>query len=619
MNINMNKKKKNLETITIVFVVLVSFLLPIGTQTCSGASSKKSSQKKLTPTSHITKSTLEFVDVDHDQHDKSTTYLNYAKASYQQLKAGSDKNGKFYLQEALKNYHQVLSSDTSIYPYEGMIRLLFDCGHYAKIVELYEKRQKEFDDAFGKNTEIQLALAQSLIMVNKEQQAEAIFSDLIQKNPANAQIAYHTAVSYINNFIQHLKIDPTIAKTKYIRAQNFLDACIAKKSLKARHFLFYFLKSKLALSYNDKNKALTYIEKSLALMANFDQGILLKAMLLQQLGNVNEAIKGYQNYLTLTGRDDAVEKQLMELLFSQKRFDEAAEYQKKQTLENTEANSGESYFDLALLERKAERFDSALEHIDKALEKNPHLMQARLLKLDILLASKKNERALSCLESWIAQDPDDLISIHTLLLLKHAGITRQDLIKTLEAVAKKHQSVKIFAALADLHVEEKKYKTGLTWYKKILSLAKAQQEAQKDPALLSKTLFYIGYLFYLAKNVTKVEAILKQAIANEPVYAPAYNLLAYHYAQTNTNLDEALTLVEKALSNQQDCYYYLDTKGLILLKLDRHEEAIKTLEIAHSLALDDQVISEHLALAKGEHTEVKEEEDKDKEHEKQKK
>jgi len=576
--------------ITVLFVT--SFLLL--SHVSYGANPKQKLVKKTKVLEKVPEqSMLEVIGNEHN--DKSTTYLNYVTASYQKLKAGSEQNSNFYLQEALKNYQQVLVNDTSIYPLEGMIRLLFDCGHYEKVVELYEKRQQEFDRAFGKNSEMQLMLGQSLMMMNKDHQAEAIFSRLIQQNPADAQIAYYMALAYINHFMQHLSKNRHGAKAKYNRAQSFLDACVAKKALKSKHFLFYFLKSKLALAYNDKNKALMYIEKSLALTSNFDQGILFKAVLLEQLGKVTEAIKGYQDYLNLTGKDDAVEKQLVRLLFSQKRFDEAVQYQQQ------EADSPDEYFKLALIERKAERFDNALAHINKALEKDPNLVRGRLLKVDILLASKKNTEVIAYMETWLAENPNDYTAIHTLLLLKHAGISRQDIIKTLETVANKHHNVKLFAALADLHVEDKKYKTGLVWYKKIVALAK------NDPALMSKTLFYIAYLFYLAKNINKVETILKQAIAHEPVYPAAYNLLAYHYAQANTNLEEALKLVEKALTNQQDCSYYLDTKGVILLKLGKREEAVKTLEIAHSLALDDTVIQEHLALAKGDPEEVKRE------------
>jgi len=626
-------KKNNLGIITILFVThsVISYAAPVK-QAQTKQAQKKAPVTALKTTKTVIKKQAQSVPVQSvqtqgmievigtEQNDKSARYLNYAKASYQQIKAGSSKDSNKYLQEALKNYQKVLSSDTSIYPYEGMIKLLFDCGHHDKVVELYEKRQQEFDSAFAGNTSIQLTLAQSLIMLNKDAQAEKIFTELTQKNPGDPSIAYHTAISYINSFIQDLNKnqdkDRVHNKKKYTRAQNFLDICVAKKALKSKHFLFYFLKSKLALSNNDKQSALGYIEKSLGLASNFDQGILLKAVLLEQLGKVNEAIKGYQEYLSLAGRDEAVEKQLVQMLFTQKRFGEAAQYQQEHKQEEQDqnqnsTNSGDIYFDRALHERKANKLDSALENINKSLEKNPDFIQARLLKIDILLASKKTAPVLECMESWISKNPDDHMNIHTLLLLKHAGIKREELIKTLETVAQKQPNVKIFAALADLHVEDKKYKTGLTWYKKILALTETQKNAPKnvtiDPTLRSKTLFYIGYLFYLAKNITKVENILKQAIASAPVYAPAYNLLAYYYAQTNTNLDTALNLVEKALATEQDCCFYLDTKGLILLKQGKREEAIKTLEIAHSLALDDVVILEHLALAKGEEEKTHEE------------
>lgn len=583
--------------ITLVCIVFAPYCVGMETEQPQKIAAKRPAKTKQTKQKRVTiaKVSGPMFDVVEKQ-PTSNNYLNYAKASYQQVKAAFQRTGAdYYLQEALKNYQKVLAGDQSVYPLEGMIRLLFDCGHYQKIVELYEKRQQEFDVEFSNNIEMQMTIAQSLLMLNKNEKAEQIFAKLVKEHPDSDQVAYHTALAYINEFAQEIKNPTKETPKKYAKSQKFLDQCIKKKSLKKKHFLFYFLKSKLALLNNKKQDALTYIEESLKL-SRFERGVLFRAYLLEELAKIdgnkklfNEAIKGYKDYLNVSGGDESIEKQLIQLLYSQKRFKEAAQY-----LKNLKNDSAEGYFDLALIERQSDRLDSALENINKAIEKNPNFTRAYILKVEILLASKKIQELSSFMESWIGKNPEDHAVLHTLLLLKHVGVERQVLISILENVAKNKESIGVCATLADLNVEERKYKTSLGWYKKVFALA------SDNPGLRSKTLFYIGYLYFLAKNTASVEKFLKQALTHEPVYPPTYNLLAYHYAQIDKNLDEALTLAEKALNIEPDNYYYLDTKGFILFKLGKREEAIKSLEMAQSLALDDKVIAEHLAMAKGE-------------------
>ena len=63
-------------------------------------------------------------------------------------------------------------------------------------------------------------------------------------------------------------------------------------------------------------------------------------------------------------------------------------------------------------------------------------------------------------------------------------------------------------------------------------------------------------------------------------------------------MQQALELIEKALQEQPNNYYFLDTKGFVLLKLGRNKEAAPVLQKALQLSPDDRVIREHLNMAK---------------------
>jgi len=89
-----------------------------------------------------------------------------------------------------------------------------------------------------------------------------------------------------------------------------------------------------------------------------------------------------------------------------------------------------------------------------------------------------------------------------------------------------------------------------------------------NPAYVEYRLKY-GQLDYAAK-----EDLLKKSIAKDPTLAEAYNDLAWIYAEQNKNLEEALELVEKALTYDIDNPAFLDTKAEILYQMGRFKEAI---------------------------------------------
>jgi tetratricopeptide (TPR) repeat protein len=490
-------------------------------------------------------------------------YFLYLKAGYQHLSGN--------VAGALNSYDRLFDKNVPVYAYDGLIRLLFDINQLEKIVELYN----ETKGAFTQNLEVQLIVAQALLSLNNDSEAENLFDELAEKYPDNEQVAYYTAVSFIKN-------------NQNERALKFIDQVLKKPALKSKHFLFYFLKSKILMQMGRSQEALAVIKKSIELYPSFERGWLLKALLEEQLGRINEAVSGYQRFLDIVGHDLAVEKQLVHLLFSLQRFSEAAD-----VLKRMDADSPEYYFDIALIEWKAGKGKTALQNVNKAIDKLPDFRKAKLLKVEILLAQNKNKEVLNFMQEWIQREPQDSSVVRILLLLRRGNVSRADIIQVLEGVAQvAEDSVGILSALADLYLEQQDYQSVLNYCQKVL-------DKTQDGALKSKVLFTVGYIHFIAKEKDKVEKALRNAIKHKPTYPSAYNLLAYHYAINEENLDDALKMIELALKAQPNTYYYLDTKGYILLKLGRTLEAVEAFEQALSLMPDDQTVKEHLEMARG--------------------
>jgi tetratricopeptide (TPR) repeat protein len=497
------------------------------------------------------------------------------------LKAGYYANdGK--TRKALSTFDEIFAQKPSLYVYELYFKLLFDIGETQKIVDIYKKKEVDFTKNFTANLDFWLVVAQSLLITNQDEKAEKIFVRLAKNFPDNEQVAYNYAMSMLKNNQPDKAID-------------YLKECIEKPLFKQRHFLFYFLRSKAYLQKNKLDPALKDIEKSLELVPQFDRGLLIKAMLLQQQGKVNEAVKGYKQFLSIVGRDEMVEKQIIQLLFLQKKFDDAAKYLKK-----LKGDTAEYYVELALIEMSALRHKQALAAINTSLKKSPNLINAKLLKIDILLAMKDYKQIMAFMHGWVDAQPVDSHAINTLLLLTKTSIQIKDITKLLEDIsARRSTNIDILAALSDLYIEQKMYAKGLATYKKIHDLT-------VNDELKSKILFHTAYIHFTNNELEKAESVLQTALQKSPIAPQTYNMLAYIYAQKGTNLNKALEMSDKALESDKYSPFFMDTKGCILLKMGNYKDALDLFQRASNIAPGDEEILNHITAAKNQVlTEVK--------------
>jgi tetratricopeptide (TPR) repeat protein len=103
-----------------------------------------------------------------------------------------------------------------------------------------------------------------------------------------------------------------------------------------------------------------------------------------------------------------------------------------------------------------------------------------------------------------------------------------------------------------------------------------------------------------------VEADLRKVIELKPEHAHAYNALGYTFAERNHRLDEAYTLVQKALSLSPGDAFILDSLGWVQFRTGRVDEALATLKKAYQTRRDPEIAA-HLGevlWVKGERTEA---------------
>lgn len=502
---------------------------------------------------------LELINPQENMED-AKNYFSYLKGTINYMDGNFD--------EALLEFEKLKKREDSVYFYDRFIRFLFLTNQFERIAKL----EKKIKDSFKDNIEIQKIFAQSYFYLGKGAKADFFLEKLTKQYPNDIQLSYFKTVT----LIKLGKLD---------KALDYIQKCLNKPELKSKHFLFYFLASKIHMQKNNTTQALKSIQSSLKLYADFEKGWLLKALLCEQLGKIEEAISGYQRFLNIVGKDEEVEKQLVRLLTMGKKYNEA-----EQRLKQIKNKTPFQILELALIEWKTNKKESALKQVEELIKNFPNFKQALFLKIEMLISSGKKLQALKLIEDNLLKNPKDTQTLKVLLLLRKTKIQISHIINILHRIEKKHPTKALYLALIDMYFEKLEYKKVLFYCKKLFKLT-------KDPGLKSKLLFQTAYIHFAAGDKEKVEKTLLAALKYKPVYPSVHNLIAYFYAQKNKNLKEALEHANLALINSPKCYYYLDTKGYILFKMGKIKESIELFKLALQFNPKDKEVAKHLNLA----------------------
>jgi tetratricopeptide (TPR) repeat protein len=136
----------------------------------------------------------------------------------------------------------------------------------------------------------------------------------------------------------------------------------------------------------------------------------------------------------------------------------------------------------------------------------------------------------------------------------------------------------------------------------VATFEEALHEAQLDPdndMVNAKFYFNYGAATEQAGLYDKAADLLRKSIALDPANsAEACNYLGYMWADHNMNLDEAETMIKRALEMEPNNTSYLDSLGWVEFRKGRFDQALSDLlRAAKTADHDDPVIFEHIGDA----------------------
>jgi tetratricopeptide (TPR) repeat protein len=101
--------------------------------------------------------------------------------------------------------------------------------------------------------------------------------------------------------------------------------------------------------------------------------------------------------------------------------------------------------------------------------------------------------------------------------------------------------------------------------------------------------FTLANMYLSRGNTEEASRLYRSILQKNPANSAALNNLANILLEDPTSVSEALSCIEKALFQEPGNALMLDTKGTILLKMDKPQEAIQVLEAASTISKDPRI------------------------------
>lgn len=220
-----------------------------------------------------------------------------------------------------------------------------------------------------------------------------------------------------------------------------------------------------------------------------------------------------------------------------------------------------SYTELITTLTSAGRHAEAVEVINEMLGKFPELSEEpRLISAlgEAQFNAGQVEAALQTGQKLLAKDPNDFVAIQLV------GFALSRLGRNEEAIA---------------------------LYQGVLQRMAENQEATKLARI------WLSSVYSNLGDMDRAEAELQLLLEKDPDDAWVNNDLGYLWADRGKNLEQAETMIRKAVAQEPENGSYRDSLGWILFKLGRVEDAIRELEEAARLKKGDATILDHLGDA----------------------
>ncbi len=465
--------------------------------------------------------------------------------------------------------------------------------------------------------ELRRRIADAHIGLQQWKQAAAVLEEYLNEKKLaskDAEVIYRLGELY------HQAGDAALAARRKKQAFDLVLHAVGKPAKKLTEVQLPLLIAQLYYADEKPEKALDYLIVARQLEPKDTKKILLMAGAYKRVQKWKEAANSFREFLKANPRSLAAAGAFIELAQCQEILGEAGRsagsrqaaidiLQQVYRTVNSDAARAAVKLELAQIALRRNRPQRAVEHFLDALALNPRrsryhlgLAQSYQVMADWKRAAAHYESYLSALEKPDA--PESALYVYRLGVAQtrsgQADLGRKNkqraihiLRKALADLEKEKRGTPAYKAellrdLASLHSGQKDHAKSIQAIRKAIAVA--------PPGRRTRFRLFLSSILEDDKQYAQCERVLLEEHKRAPDSPDVCNHLGYFYAERGKKLDQAVTLVQKALHYEPLNGAYLDSLGWAYFQQGKVEKARQLLARALQYE-EDAVIRDHLGDA----------------------
>lgn len=243
------------------------------------------------------------------------------------------------------------------------------------------------------------------------------------------------------------------------------------------------------------------------------------------------------------------------------------------------------------------KIDEAIKEFNAAARLRSNYLEPHFHLAFLYARQSRNKEAIKECMIVLGSSPSDDTSIILLLSEIHVAMNNFDMaIPLLDDLLKRRGLKKDILAeanyrLGTAHKGKKEISLANRYFRKAISLYK---EILKNDSENIDIHYYLAMAYDSKGDASLAEWHLREYIKLRPDEPNAYNYLGYMLLQNDSDLEEALKFIKKAVEKEPKNGAFRDSLGWAYYKLGSLDDAITELEMATELIPDDSEVREHL-------------------------